>query len=80
MNIPPYLSSLVMFALAVLAAKRVLDAIRGESIGFGSSAPIYVERRKNPFAFWFFVGLFAFFSLGFAAVSIYLAQGMLFGA
>jgi hypothetical protein len=74
MNIAPFLYSLLLLAISALFAKRALDAVRYGAIGWGSNKPIYIERRKNPFAFWFFVALFIAGAVGILYVAVVQVQ------
>ena len=50
-------SILLLLLVAAFAAWRAIEAIRDGVMGWGATRPVFVQRRKNPSAFWFFVAI-----------------------
>ena len=68
-------ASLVLLAvLAIFLAIRAINAVRRGVMSMGPSEDAQIRRRRNPFAFWFFVLLFSTFA---AALSYHSASSLL---
>ena len=54
----------LLFVVAIVMAWRAIDAMRNGVMGWGTTKPVFIYRRKNPFAFWFFVAMFSVGAVG----------------
>jgi len=80
MTIPPVLALPLVCLMAVLAVRRTFAAVRAKQVMWGSQAPLVINRREQPAAFWLSVVVMAFFALAFSAVAMHLARSLLSSA
>ncbi|MFD0727407.1 hypothetical protein [Lysobacter brunescens] len=65
MKLPHELAAVLLVLFAIMFGWRAWSAIREGCIGWGANdKAVYIDRRQNPGAFWFFFSFFLFFSLG----------------